>query len=120
MGETPEVNLGGGTKLQRPLLPSCSKREMTKGSRPEQAVLTRDTDMSKTEETRAVIEDGGRAQRPPDRRHRRVLLRRVPLDGQHWPRHQEQLEGIPGQLAETLSGRLLGQGVHRRGEALHG
>merc|ERR1712211_208733 len=56
MGETPEVNLGGGTKLQRPLLPSCSKREMTKGSRPEQAVLTRDTDMSKTEETRKVIE----------------------------------------------------------------
>merc|ERR1712156_10742 len=30
--------------------------KMTKGSRPEQAVLTRDTDMSKTEETRAVIE----------------------------------------------------------------
>ena len=29
---------------------------MTKGSRPEQAVLTRDTDMSKTEETRKVIE----------------------------------------------------------------
>lgn len=28
-----------------------------KGSRPEQAVLTRDTDMSKTEDTRAVIED---------------------------------------------------------------
>ena len=27
-----------------------------KGSRPEQAVLTRDTDMSKTDETRAVIE----------------------------------------------------------------
>ena len=27
-----------------------------KGSRPEQAVLTKDTDMSKTEETRAVIE----------------------------------------------------------------
>ena len=27
-----------------------------KGSRPEQAALTRDTDMSKTEETRAVIE----------------------------------------------------------------
>ncbi len=27
-----------------------------KGSRPEQAVLTRDTDMSKTNETRAVIE----------------------------------------------------------------
>ena len=27
-----------------------------KGSRPEQAVLTRDTDMTKTEETRAVIE----------------------------------------------------------------
>ena len=26
------------------------------GARPEQAVLTRDTDMSKTEETRAVIE----------------------------------------------------------------
>ena len=26
-----------------------------KGSRPEQAVLTRDTDMSKTDETRAVI-----------------------------------------------------------------
>ena len=29
---------------------------MTKGSRPEQAVLTRDTDMGKTEETRRVIE----------------------------------------------------------------
>ena len=29
---------------------------MTKGSRPEQAVLSRDTDMSKTEETRKVIE----------------------------------------------------------------
>lgn len=28
-----------------------------KGSRPEQAVLTRDTDMSKTDETRAVIEN---------------------------------------------------------------
>jgi len=27
-----------------------------KGSRPEQAVLTRDTDMSKTDDTRAVIE----------------------------------------------------------------
>ena len=27
-----------------------------KGSRPEQAVLSRDTDMSKTDETRAVIE----------------------------------------------------------------
>ena len=27
-----------------------------KGSRPEQAVLTRDTDMSKTDETRRVIE----------------------------------------------------------------
>ena len=27
-----------------------------KGSRPEQAVLSRDTDMSKTEETRKVIE----------------------------------------------------------------
>ena len=27
-----------------------------KGSRPEQAVLSRDTDMTKTEETRAVIE----------------------------------------------------------------
>merc|ERR1712038_961877 len=31
-------------------------RIMTKGSRPEQAVLTKDTDMSKTAETRAVIE----------------------------------------------------------------
>ena len=29
---------------------------MSKGSRPEQAVLSRDTDMSKTEETRKVIE----------------------------------------------------------------
>ena len=48
--------------------------------------------------------DGGRAQRPPDRRHRRVLLRRVPLDGQHWLRHQEQLEGVSGQLAETIPG----------------
>ena len=27
-----------------------------KGSRPEQAILTRDTDMSRTDETRAVIE----------------------------------------------------------------
>ena len=29
---------------------------MTKGARPEQAVLSRDTDISKTEETRRVIE----------------------------------------------------------------
>ena len=29
---------------------------MTKGSRPEQAVLSRNTDMSKTEETQRVIE----------------------------------------------------------------
>merc|ERR1712209_406271 len=34
MGETPEVNLGGGTKLQRPLLPSCSKREDDKRKPP--------------------------------------------------------------------------------------
>ena len=32
------------------------KRGCMKGSRPEQAVLTRDTDMSKTDETRRVIE----------------------------------------------------------------
>ena len=48
--------------------------------------------------------DGGRSQRPSDRRHRRVLHGRVPLDGQHWVWHQEQSEGVSGQLAETLSG----------------
>merc|ERR1712211_65723 len=48
MGETP------GQPWRRDQASQNAK--MTKGSRPEQAVLTRDTDMSKTEETRAVIE----------------------------------------------------------------
>ena len=30
---------------------------MVKGSRPEQAILSRDTDLSKTDDTRRVIED---------------------------------------------------------------
>merc|ERR1712038_633561 len=121
MGETPEVNLGGGTKLQRPLFPSFSKREDDKRKPPRAGRVDprhgHEQDGGNTEGDRG---DGGRAQRPPDRRHRRVLLRRVPLDGQHWLWHQEQLEGVSGQLAETFPGRLLRQGVHRRGEALHG
>merc|ERR1711997_635287 len=115
MGETPEVILGGGTKLQRPLLPSCSKREDDKRKPPRAGRVDpghgHEQDGGDSEGDRG---DGGRAQRPPDRRHRRVLLRRVPLDGQHWLRHQEQLEGVSGQLAETFPGRLLGQGVHTR------
>merc|ERR1712096_578584 len=38
---------------EKHLQPICT---MSKGPRPEQAVLSRDTDMSKTEETRKVIE----------------------------------------------------------------
>ena len=49
-----------GVAGKRSLRATCnqpSKRGiMSKGSRPEQAVLSRDTDMSKTEETRKVIE----------------------------------------------------------------
>ena len=49
----PSFGLGDiGDTCSRP----SKKSKMTKGSRPEQAVLSRDTDMSKTEETRKVIE----------------------------------------------------------------
>ena len=50
--------------------------------------------------------DGGRPQRSQDRRHRGVLRGRVPLDGQHRLRHQEQPEGVSRQLAETISGKM--------------
>merc|ERR1712038_1629045 len=111
MGETPEVNLGGGTELQRPCFQASQNAKMTKGSRPEQAVLTRDTDMSKTEETRKVIE--GMVDGLND--HRIADIGEFFSDGFRWMGHQERLEGVSGQLAETFPGRLLGQGVHRRG-----
>ncbi len=55
---------------------------MAKGSRPEQAVLSRDTDMSKTDTTRQVIEgmvDGLNDHRIDDIG---AFCRKFPLDGQ--------------------------------------
>jgi predicted ester cyclase len=71
-----------------------------KGSRPEQAVLTRDTDMSKTDETRRVIEtmvDGLNDHRIDDIGE--FFLPRVSLDGKSGMRHQNGPTGISGQLA---------------------
>merc|ERR1711990_966079 len=116
MGETPEVILEEGPSFKDLCFQASQNATMTKGSRPEQAVLTRDTDMSKTEETRKVIE--GMVDGLND--HRIADIGEFFTDGQRRVRHQEQSEGVPGQLAETLSGRFLGQGVHRRGEAVHG
>merc|ERR1712117_880268 len=93
---------------------------MTKGSRPEQAVLTKDTDMSKTAETRAVIEgmvDGLNDHRIGDIGE---FFADGFRDGKHWVWYQEQLEGVPGQLAETIPGSFFRQGVHRRSPAIHG
>ena len=56
-----------------------------KGSRPEQAVLTKDTDMSQTQSTRAVIEgmvDGLNDHRIVDIGE--FFFRRFSLDGKYW------------------------------------
>src|SRR4028118_1804428 len=106
--------------------------------RPEQALLTRDNNLSKTEETRRVVASmvdalndhdisgmgrvftetfrwlgnagGGRGpprgarqrgrciEAPGHRRQGTVLYRDLPLDGQCRMRHQEQPEGVSGQL----------------------
>ena len=69
-----------------------------------------------------VIEGmGRRSQRPPDRRYRGVLRREFPLDGQLWLRHQDGAAGVPEQLGSArFPGGVFGQGLHRRGAALHG
>ena len=51
--------------------------------------------------------DGGRTERSQDRRHRGVLLGRVPMDGQQRVWNQEQSEGVPRQLAETIPGSIV-------------
>ena len=65
-----------------------------KGSRPEQAVLTRDTDMSKTDETRRVIEtmvDGLNDHRIDDIGN---SFPRISLDGKSGMRHQNGPAGF--------------------------
>ena len=60
------------------------ERCLMKGSRPEQAVLSRDTDMSKTDETRRVIE--GMVDGLNDHRINDIgdfFSRWLPLDGQY-------------------------------------
>ena len=78
-----------------------------KGTRPEQAVLSRDTDMSKTDETRAVIEgmvDGLNDHRIDD-------IGQFFAQSFRWMGNQgcgtkNGLAGIPRQLATPLSGRV--------------
>ena len=97
-----------GVAGKRSLRATCnqpSKRgTMSKGSRPEQAVLSRDTDMSKTEETRKVIE--GMVDGLND--HRIADIGEFFTDGFRWMQrrlwHKKESEGVPGQLAETISG----------------
>merc|ERR1711990_919360 len=108
MGETPEVILEEGPSFKDPGVQASQNATMTKGSRPEQAVLTRDTDMSKTEETRKVIE--GMVDGLND--HRIADIGEFFSDGFRWMGNtgcgtKEQLEGVSGQLAETIPGRLL-------------
>ena len=80
------------------------------GARPEQAVLSRDTDMSKTDETRAVIEgmvDGLNDHRIADIGE--FFQSRVQLDGQQRLWNQRRHQGIPRQLAKAVSSGLLRQ-----------
>ncbi len=92
-------------------VPGIRKR---KGARPEQAVLSRDTNLSKTDETRAVIEgmvDGLNDHRIDD--IGQFFAQSFPLDGQHGLRHQDGPARVPGQLATPVSGGLFRQGLRR-------
>jgi len=77
------------------------------GARPEQAILTRDTDMTKTSATRSVIEnmvDGLNDHRISDIGE--FFCRKLPLDRKPRVRHKKRTARFSGKLAKTFSGSL--------------
>jgi len=80
-----------------------------KGSCPDQAALTRDTDMTRTDDNRAVIQgmvDGLNDHRIDD--IGQFFCTEFPLDGQSGSRSQERIAGISEQLAAPFSGDPFG------------
>ena len=78
------------------------------GERPEQAVLTRDTDMTKIEQTRSVIEnmvDGLSDHRIADIGD---FLRTISLGGQSRMRYQRWFARLSGELVKTILSRVFG------------